>query len=690
MTTSNAISPGPRYAVLLPLSLSLLFCAASARGEVRIRVEHIPSGEAAAAFAFTNVPPPSRSDAGTRAAYSLLQGRKDSNSGSLDLLSDGKLPNLADQPSQNFFFAAGTDGGRLLIELERPTDISSVNTYSWHPSERGPQVYTLYASDGKAADFQMRPPSGTDLEKAGWRRIAHVDTRSGGGGQHGVSISEAEGLLGQYRYLLFDIEPTETSNPFGNTFYSEIDVVESNGLVLPAVRASAAPYVGKSADGYCTFTIDTARAPELEAWARTELAPVLAEWYPKIAALLASDGFEAPKQFSVNIAPGDGVAATGGTRITANANWFKGELHREALGALVHEVVHVVQQYGGGRRGGSRPPGWLVEGIPDYIRFFRYEPQSHGADLIWMRGRRIGDLNYDQLYRVSANFLDYVIQHYDPQHNLLTAVNAACRQGTYSNELWQEWTGKALPELNEEWKEWLRTELAATPANTGASLTPAERAAGWRLLFNGRDFTGWHNFKTDGVRAGWQIKDGALVCADPHDAGDLVTTEKFAAFELELEYKISEGGNSGIFYHVTDEGGAVWFSGPEFQLEDNAKAADPQRCGWLYGLYQPPEDPATGKPLDATKPAGEWNQVRLVVSPKECAHYINGVKYLDYVIGSEDFNRRVAASKFSKMPPFAKSGTGFIALQGDHGQVSFRHIKIRPLDNGPQEPAEGS
>jgi len=211
------------------------------------------------------------------------------------------------------------------------------------------------------------------------------------------------------------------------------------------------------------------------------------------------------------------------------------------------------------------------------------------------------------------------------------------------------------------------------------TLTKKEKKDGWQLLFNGTDFAGWHNFKRDGVRPGWRIEDGALVCADPHNAGDLVTSNQFGAFELQLDYNISEGGNSGIIYHITDEGGATWATGPEFQLEDNAKATDPQRCGWLYALYQPPIDPKTGKTLDATKPAGEWNHVRLLVTPEKCVHEINGVKYVEYVIGSDDFNERVAKSKFGRMPGFAKSSTGYIALQGDHGRVEFRNIKIRPI-----------
>jgi hypothetical protein len=212
------------------------------------------------------------------------------------------------------------------------------------------------------------------------------------------------------------------------------------------------------------------------------------------------------------------------------------------------------------------------------------------------------------------------------------------------------------------------------------TLTAQEQAAGWKLLFNGKDLTGWHNFKKDTIKPGWQVKDGTLACIDPHNADDIVTTEKFGWFELQIDYNISEGGNSGIMYHVTEEGSAPWKTGPEFQLEDNAKAKDPIRCGWLYDLYQPPIDPKTDKPLDATKPAGEWNHVRLVIGPDKCIHEINGAKYFEYVLGSDDFNERVKKSKFGTTPRFAKADSGYLALQGDHGQVAFRNIKVRALE----------
>jgi len=132
-------------------------------------------------------------------------------------------------------------------------------------------------------------------------------------------------------------------------------------------------------------------------------------------------------------------------------------------------------------------------------------------------------------------------------------------------------------------------------------------------------------------------------------------------------------------YHVSDTEGAAWATGPEFQLEDNAKATDPQRCGWLYALYKPENDPKTGKPIDSTKKAGEWNTLRLLISPEKCVHEINGVQYFEYVLGSDDFKKRVAESKFGGMKNFAKFDKGSLVFQGDHGKVSFRNIKIREL-----------
>jgi hypothetical protein len=218
------------------------------------------------------------------------------------------------------------------------------------------------------------------------------------------------------------------------------------------------------------------------------------------------------------------------------------------------------------------------------------------------------------------------------------------------------------------------------------TLTAEEKAAGWRLLFNGTNFAGWHCWHSAQIRPGWIIKDGCMVCANPAQAGDIVTSGEYGWFELQLDYNITPTGNSGILYHVTGENTLpqmpTWYTGPEFQLLNNVDGHDAeprQMSGWLYGLYAPPNDPKTGQPLDATKPAGQWNHIRLLVTQEKCEHDMNGVKYFEYVLHSPDFNARVARSKFSQMPPFAKADVGCIALQGDHGAVSFRNIKIRPI-----------
>lgn len=666
---------------------AVLLLTTSLQAEVKVVVER--SGSGAPQFAFKNVPAPSQNDAAANAKFTLVEGRRDSNGGDLAKLHDGKLPAEDDQPGENFFFAAGADGGRLLVDLGSAIDVKQVNTYSWHPSTRGPQVYTLFGSEGNADGFNPQPKRGTDPQTCGWKRIAQVDTRSKdgpNGGQYGVSLADPAGTIGKYRYLLFDISPTENEDGFGNTFFSEIDVVDP--AVPPVAVAQAAGATGEGgrevveADGGTyQITIDTTDTPDLTGWAHKELAPVVRDWYPRLVKMLPSEGYEAPKQCSITFSASmNGVAATGGTRVRCAAAWFRQNLQGEAKGAVVHELVHVVQNYGIARRtnpNATRTPGWLVEGICDYIRWFLYEPQTRGAEIT---SRNIARAKYDGNYRISGNFINWVTVTYCK--DLVQQLNAAARQGKYNDDLWKTATDHALQELGDEWKAAMEKRIAteAAEAAKANTLSEEEQKAGWKLLFNGKDFTGWHSFRIDTVRPGWQVKDGVLICADPHNAGDLCTNDKYGWFELQIDYNITPAGNSGIMYHVTDEARNAWATGPEIQLEDNTAAADPVRCGWLYALYQPPTDPKTGKPLDATKPVGQWNHIRILISPSKCEHEVNGVKYFDYVLGSDDFRQRVAKSKFGRMPLFAKSDTGYLALQGDHGQVSFRNIKIRPVE----------
>jgi hypothetical protein len=496
---------------------------------------------------------------------------------------------------------------------------------------------------------------------------------------------------------------------------------------MPTATAVPAPteissnrYVIYAPDGSCKITIDTARATNMTDWAEHRLAPVLAEWYPKMCAMMPTPGYKAPTNWTVTIAPGNGVAATGGTRVTANYTWFRTQMdkvgpftaneitnlpgiverlrkqsdpisaylwqqlskaeqttlkkfqpsgsdaasardvvlgvfnkineqpsiyqpsrfkgvaltyetlallhqspkdvelshvnrlllqdayapqltrsHREGVGALVHEEVHVVQQYGGGRRsnppgslafgditnypslvkklrakadpvsaflnlqmtagerkalaeyqgpgptdyysrtnlvaalnrmirgpglydaalfkdvtlrdttksqldqkpedsdlarlnralledaypgelarpvatagtgggrrgGGGGNTGWLTEGIPDYIRWFLYQPEAHGADLVYFKGK--ADPKYDGAYRPSAYFLNFVTQKYDPK--IVTKLNDVCRQGKYYEAIWFDNTGKTLQQLNGEWLDMVHKQAGAASAVSAAS-----------------------------------------------------------------------------------------------------------------------------------------------------------------------------------------------------------------------------
>jgi Domain of Unknown Function (DUF1080) len=205
------------------------------------------------------------------------------------------------------------------------------------------------------------------------------------------------------------------------------------------------------------------------------------------------------------------------------------------------------------------------------------------------------------------------------------------------------------------------------------SLTAAEKAGGWRLLFDGRTLTGWRSMKTDTPGAGWKAVEGVL--ATPGKAGDIVTTEEFGDFELSAEWKVEEGTNSGIIYRVGLGEDATYRTGPEYQVLDNVKAHDNQiashLAGSLYDLVAPVKD--------ATKPVGEWNEARIVVRGWRVEHWLNGVKLLELDLASAAGKTLIAASKFSTMPKFATLSRGHLALQ-DHGDpVSYRSIKIREL-----------
>jgi hypothetical protein len=447
-----------------------LWAGLATQAEVRILVDHNSDGDPQ--FKFQNAPGPVKHDAADRAnaKFTIVEGESDPNGSNPGAVNDGRLPEEADDPGHNFFFAAGSDGGRLQLDLRSAIDVKQVNTYSWHTDARAPQVYNLYASDSTTGGFNAEPKRGTDPTSCGWKLLAKVDTRTkfgAAGGQYAVSISDESGSLGKYRYFLFDVFKTEDNDGFGHTFFSEIDV----RAVAPTEAETPAGPETKAREKDFAWTLDVSKSPDLKEWAETQLKPAVDKWYPIWVDCLASDGFTAPKKFKITIKPMGGVAATSDAEIEVSERWIKGQIKKpewnEAIGSVIHELVHVVQQYGG-----NRNPGWMVEGVADYFRWFHYEPIAHHPKL---SARRAARAKYSDSYQTTAAFLEYVARNHD--HEFVVKMNAAMRQGRYSPDLWTEFTGMTVQDL---WSEYVKSLAESTPATrpSTSTETPAPTPVG--------------------------------------------------------------------------------------------------------------------------------------------------------------------------------------------------------------------
>ena len=211
------------------LIMTAISFAVLLQDQIKISIDHNSNATANSAFKFKNVPPPAKNDAAANAKLTMLDGDEDPNGTELSGLTDGLVPSMEDQAGANFFFKAGSGGGRFRLDFGTAIEIVQVNTYSWHPNSRGPQVYRLWASDESDPKFNPEPKGTTDPITCGWKQLALVNTRGKDGedgGQYGVSISRPGGSLGKYRYLIFDCYVTEVADNWGNTFYSEVDVVK--------------------------------------------------------------------------------------------------------------------------------------------------------------------------------------------------------------------------------------------------------------------------------------------------------------------------------------------------------------------------------------------------------------------------------------------------------------------------------
>ena len=193
--------------------------------DVSVTFDHNTNDAANRDFKFKRLASPVKDDAAANAKLTLIDGELDAGAAELAALIDGRLPRDEDEPGSNVYFRAGSSGGRFRMDFGSAIEITSVNTYSWHPNSRGPQLYKLYAADGSDPKLNLDPKRGVDPATAGWKLIALVSTLSDQGDEGGQYAASVSGSLGKYRYLLFDCYVTELHDNWGNTFYSEIDVL---------------------------------------------------------------------------------------------------------------------------------------------------------------------------------------------------------------------------------------------------------------------------------------------------------------------------------------------------------------------------------------------------------------------------------------------------------------------------------
>jgi hypothetical protein len=212
----------------------------------------------------------------------------------------------------------------------------------------------------------------------------------------------------------------------------------------------------------------------------------------------------------------------------------------------------------------------------------------------------------------------------------------------------------------------------AAEASVHNTLSDAEQAEGWRLLFDGVTTQGWRGFKKPGFPSrGWSVENGLLVKQPRIRGGDIITTDTFLDFELSWEWRIGPGGNNGVKYFITEERtGAI---GHEYQMIDDSHVRDPKgTTASFYGVLPPAADKPSPK-------INDWNHSRIRVQHQQVEHWLNGVKVLEYELGSPTVLAAVASSKFKDVPGFGSKLRGHILLTDHTDEAHYRNIKIRIL-----------
>ena len=220
------------------------------------------------------------------------------------------------------------------------------------------------------------------------------------------------------------------------------------------------------------------------------------------------------------------------------------------------------------------------------------------------------------------------------------------------------------------------TAGAQAPADN--TLTAAEQKAGWKLLFDGKTLDQWRNYKGTDAGTNWTIVDGAITLTTPRRAVDLITKAEFIDFEFSFDWQLAPAppaGNSGVMFYVIEQGDATYFSGPEYQLLDNATHPDGKNpltsAGSCYALYAPSRD--------ASRPIGEWNTGKILINKGKVEHWLNGEKVVQYDMNSDEWKSKVAGSKFKEWAEFGLARKGHLALQQHGAKIAFKNLKIREI-----------
>ncbi len=215
---------------------------------------------------------------------------------------------------------------------------------------------------------------------------------------------------------------------------------------------------------------------------------------------------------------------------------------------------------------------------------------------------------------------------------------------------------------------------ALGPQSQPNALTQWERSQGFELLFDGSTLRGWVGWRRRDVPANWRVEDSSIACVPQGGPGDIRYMDAFADFDLRFDWKIQPGGNSGVFFRASEDHQVPWYTAPEYQVLDDWKdggKVSQYTAGANYDMHAPI--------AQVSRPPGEWNRSRIVAKGAHVEHWLNGVKIVDYDLGSPDWLDRFQRSKYRNMTDYGKRNSGFIVLQ-DHGsRVWYRSIRIRKL-----------